>query len=303
VKAVGYVRVSTEEQASSIESQKTLIEQFCKLKGFELVRIFEDIGISGATPLIYRPGFVSLLEFCERENIRIIVVTQMDRLTRNEEDDYFIKQELVIRKGFTIYSILDLTEISLQKLLQQDPTAELAHDVVKLARKYERRQIAARTRKGFAQKKPLGHKYNSLRSICESSGRDVSEVAREIVVKVCSLFRQGYSMRRIAEETNLSQKFVRFILWLAGLWTVPTNTCPKCGSKRLRKESDVFYVCEECGFLRPLDRSYLFMLLDNNIEFLYARYPRYFIELLKAVKELNISTPHVSERVSQAQTT
>ena len=50
MKAIGYVRVSTEEQAKegiSLENQKDQIRSYCQYKGFELLQIIEDAGISG----------------------------------------------------------------------------------------------------------------------------------------------------------------------------------------------------------------------------------------------------------------
>ncbi|MCD8501566.1 MAG: recombinase family protein [Bacillaceae bacterium] len=49
--AVGYVRVSTKEQAIegySLENQRNDIRAHCKTKGWELLDIFGDEGISGA---------------------------------------------------------------------------------------------------------------------------------------------------------------------------------------------------------------------------------------------------------------
>ena len=50
MKAIGYVRVSTEEQARegvSLENQKDRIRNYCQYKGFSLAQIIEDAGISG----------------------------------------------------------------------------------------------------------------------------------------------------------------------------------------------------------------------------------------------------------------
>ncbi len=55
-KVVGYVRVSTDEQALGPEAQKTALEAWCKAQGARLVAVCEDIGVSGATSLEKRPG-------------------------------------------------------------------------------------------------------------------------------------------------------------------------------------------------------------------------------------------------------
>jgi len=50
MKAMGYVRVSTDEQARegiSLENQKARIAAYCEYRGFTLTGIIEDAGISG----------------------------------------------------------------------------------------------------------------------------------------------------------------------------------------------------------------------------------------------------------------
>ena len=57
--AIGYIRVSTEEQASSgvgMADQRLRITAYCGLRGLNLVRIIEDGGASGGKLLASRPG-------------------------------------------------------------------------------------------------------------------------------------------------------------------------------------------------------------------------------------------------------
>ena len=63
-RAVGYIRVSSDDQAReglSLEAQERKIRAYCDLKGLELVTIFKDEGISGFKPLEKRPGGLSAL--------------------------------------------------------------------------------------------------------------------------------------------------------------------------------------------------------------------------------------------------
>jgi len=85
MKAVGYVRVSTEEQARygiSLEVQEERIREFCQRRGWELVAVFRDEGVSGAKDPLERPGFRKLIEFCRQNNINICVVYRLDRFAR-----------------------------------------------------------------------------------------------------------------------------------------------------------------------------------------------------------------------------
>jgi hypothetical protein len=63
MKAIGYIRVSTEEQADSgvsLEAQKSRVEAYCKAKGWELVRIIVDAGCSGKD--LNRQGIQNIVE-------------------------------------------------------------------------------------------------------------------------------------------------------------------------------------------------------------------------------------------------
>ena len=57
--AIGYIRVSSEEQADSglgLEAQRQRIRAYCDMKGLSLVTIFEDAGVSGGKALATRPA-------------------------------------------------------------------------------------------------------------------------------------------------------------------------------------------------------------------------------------------------------
>jgi site-specific DNA recombinase len=59
-RAIGYARVSTEDQGLSLEAQHAELTAWCARHGVELVTVLEDHGVSGAAPLDKRPGLVVL---------------------------------------------------------------------------------------------------------------------------------------------------------------------------------------------------------------------------------------------------
>ena len=67
--ALGYIRVSSEEQADSglgLEAQRQRIAAYCAMKGLRLAEVFADPGISGGKPLASHPAGSRLLSaaFC-----------------------------------------------------------------------------------------------------------------------------------------------------------------------------------------------------------------------------------------------
>src|SRR4051812_5061408 len=85
-KVVGYVRVSTEEQATAghgLEVQERAIRSFCQSQNYELVDIISDAGVSGAKRPEDREGFRRVLELAAAGQFSILLVWKFDRLARN----------------------------------------------------------------------------------------------------------------------------------------------------------------------------------------------------------------------------
>lgn len=85
-KAVGYVRVSTDEQAEtgfSLGAQREAIAAFATSQGYELIEMVEDAGVSGATDPATRPGFRQVVERAAAHEFSILLVWRFDRLARH----------------------------------------------------------------------------------------------------------------------------------------------------------------------------------------------------------------------------
>jgi DNA invertase Pin-like site-specific DNA recombinase len=87
VRVIGYIRVSTEEQASgghSLDSQRARVAAYCGLYGHEVVEVIEDAGYSAKS--LDRPGVQRVLDAVRAREIEGVVVTRLDRLTRRMVD-------------------------------------------------------------------------------------------------------------------------------------------------------------------------------------------------------------------------
>ena len=80
----GYVRVSSEGQAEnySIPQQKRNLEDYCRIKGWNLIKIYVDPGFTGAN--IDRPALKELLDNIAMYDI--VLVYKLDRLSRSQKD-------------------------------------------------------------------------------------------------------------------------------------------------------------------------------------------------------------------------
>jgi site-specific DNA recombinase len=86
-RAIGYVRVSTQEQAQdgvSLDVQRDKIRAYCKSHGIRLIDIKADHGISGGT--MERPALQAAIAAIDRGQADTLIVVKLDRLTRSVKD-------------------------------------------------------------------------------------------------------------------------------------------------------------------------------------------------------------------------
>ena len=81
---VAYIRVSSDKQVEkgrSLEDQDASIRRYCEMNNLRLEDAYEDRGISGNE--LHRPDLDRLLEHVRSGNVELVVVSHIDRLTRN----------------------------------------------------------------------------------------------------------------------------------------------------------------------------------------------------------------------------
>ena len=89
MKAIGYTRCSTNEQADSglgLESQAERIKAYCTLKGMFLAGIITDAGVSGGKPLAQREGGERLIAAVKDRRVKAIIMLKLDRGFRDAGD-------------------------------------------------------------------------------------------------------------------------------------------------------------------------------------------------------------------------
>ena len=87
--AIGYVRVSTEEQANSgnsLDAQGHRIRAYCIAAGINLAAIVREEGVSAKIPLFKRPQGSKLARLMRKHKAGAVVVMKLDRLFRSVED-------------------------------------------------------------------------------------------------------------------------------------------------------------------------------------------------------------------------
>ncbi|MGY4797234.1 recombinase family protein [Lysinibacillus fusiformis] len=111
--AIGYIRVSTEEQAKdgySLDNLESVINKKCAYEGLELKRIFHDKGISGSS-MDKREGIKDLLKYIKSNKVDYLVVYKVSRLSRKIADVVAIADHLE-KVGVKLIAIEDNIDTS-----------------------------------------------------------------------------------------------------------------------------------------------------------------------------------------------
>ena len=199
-RVVGYVRVSTEEQAKegiSLEAQRAKLEAYCLAMDLDLVAVRGDAGAS-AKSLRKRPGLAEALGDLEEGRADAIIVCKLDRLTRSVRD----LGDLVERYFASRFILLSLTD----SIDTRTAGGRLVLNVLASVSQWEREAIGERTRETLTYLKTqgvrlggegLGWRRTSER---DEEGRavvveDLAE--RAVLARIKALKAAGLSLRVI----------------------------------------------------------------------------------------------------------
>ena len=91
-RAALYVRVSTDSQ--TVENQIRELRQVAERRGWEVVGVYNDAGISGAKGRNGRPGLDAMLKDASRRRFDVAMAWAIDRLGRSLTDLLHIIQHL-----------------------------------------------------------------------------------------------------------------------------------------------------------------------------------------------------------------
>jgi len=160
--AVIYCRVSSSKQVREghgLEGQEKRCYDYAISKGYSVVRIFREEGISGA--VTNRPAMRRLLEFLEEKNESIVVIIDdIKRLARNVEGHFELRAQICSRKG--------VIESPSHKF-EETPIGKFVESIFASAAEFERNEnkvqvrnrMQARLELGFwVFNNPVGYKFS-----------------------------------------------------------------------------------------------------------------------------------------------
>jgi len=152
MRALGYVRVSTENQIGpdsfGLETQRDAIMKYCDSNGLELIEIYEDPAFSGSLQPLERPGLHALLEALKAGDIKEVIVTRLDRLARDTMLSLWLMKEIK-KLGADLVSIAEPGR-------WEDPTQKLLLTMVAAFAEFEKSLITSRLSGGRKTKARQG---------------------------------------------------------------------------------------------------------------------------------------------------
>jgi site-specific DNA recombinase len=207
-KAVGYVRISKENpEGHSLQAQREAIEAYCKARGWELVRIYEDDGVSGAVSPDERPALQELERDVLSDGIQYVVVWRLDRLGRKAGELLAFLDRLE-RKGVAFVSIDDAIDTS-------KPEGRLLRTILAGVAEFERELIRQRTKRGIAVAREKGKWVGRppkgtvvVDGRLRDAGRE--ELVRKLKARV---FLHGKTVAQAARELGLPYKLAWRMLY------------------------------------------------------------------------------------------
>ncbi len=181
---LGYLRVSTEEQAASglgLANQRRAIAQEAQQRHWSNIEFVTDDGYSAKS--LARPGISAALARLRRGEAGVLVVSKLDRLSRSLLD-FAGLMETAKREGWRLV-VLDVA------IDTTTASGALMANVMASFAEYERRLISDRTSAALQAKKAQGHRLGRPRV-----------TSQEVIRRVRRQRLDGLSLRAIADGLN-----------------------------------------------------------------------------------------------------
>lgn len=201
MKAVGYVRVSTQEQAIdglSLQAQQSRIASWCAATGAELVDVIQDAGVSGTRALVDRPGGARIASLLGTRNpdVEIVVIVRLDRIGRDAAETlHYLRQ--FARGSLGLVSLADRVDLG-------TPQGRAMAQMSAVFAELERALIAQRTADALDELRSRRQVYGAIPFGWSRTGDRLVQHDDEqrTLVRIKRLRARGFSYDRIARSLN-----------------------------------------------------------------------------------------------------
>ncbi|MGK7251001.1 recombinase family protein [Acinetobacter oleivorans] len=198
-KAIGYVRVSTDKQAEegiSIDAQIAKIQAWASLNDYELIHVYSDEGISGAS-LNKREGMLQALNRVKKG--MAFICYSLSRISRDTIDTIQISRQ--IEKAGA-----DLVSLS-EKIDTTGASGKMIFNMLAVLNQFERDQTAERTKFAMQFKKSRNQAYSPIPYGYDRCGNElVINISEALtIIKIKEMSKAGIGYAEIARKLNEEQ--------------------------------------------------------------------------------------------------
>jgi DNA invertase Pin-like site-specific DNA recombinase len=199
LRVIGYIRVSTEEQATngkSLDSQRCKLQAYASLYDLELVAVIVDAGVSAKS--LDREGLQDALARLRRRDADGLLIAKLDRLSRSVKDwNTLIDGYFGEKSGKQLFSVADSIDT-------RTAAGRLVLNVLMSVAQWERETIGERTRDSLRYKISKGERCGKVRFGYDLAPDGVVLVPNATEQEAIALMKQlraaGETFRAIAAE-------------------------------------------------------------------------------------------------------
>ena len=197
MKVIGYIRVSTDEQAQggvSLKAQRAKLEQYVELYDLDLVDVIVDAGVSAKN--LNRDGLRAALSALDGGHASGLLVAKLDRLTRSVRD----LSDLLEKYFGTRYALLSVAE----KVDTSSAAGRMILNIMATVSQWEREVIGERTSAALQHKISQGHHVGSpgLGYKMTDGLLEEDQAELEVVRRIIALRASGLTLQAIADQMN-----------------------------------------------------------------------------------------------------
>ena len=212
--AIGYIRVSTVDQADSglsIEAQRTKIQAWSDANNYELTDTFTDAGISGKRA-DNRAGLQDALNVACKVRGTALVVHSLSRLARSTKDAIAIAERLD-RAGADLVSLTERIDTT-------TAAGKMVFRMLAVLAEFERDLVSERTTAALAVKRSNGERIGSIPygyGLADDGTTLVpNDAERAIMADIRRWRSSGQKLQQIADaltERGIPTKTGRSVRW------------------------------------------------------------------------------------------
>ena len=189
-----YVRVSTDGQ--TVANQERELREVAEAKGWEVVDVYRDSGISGAKGRDGRPGLDKALREAVQGRYDTLAVWSVDRLGRSLQDLLHTLGELQ-GAGCDLY-------LHRQAIDTRTPSGRAMFQMLGVFAEFERAMIVDRVKAGLARARDKGTR----------SGRAIGRPRVPVTVEreIANLRKKGLGQLKIARQLGVGVSVVQRVI-------------------------------------------------------------------------------------------